>query len=118
PVTDAEVDRVRARALKNVDDVIANPTTLGVRLSESIAAGDWRLFFLQRDRWRKVSAADVNRVATQYLKPANRTVALFVPEAKPDRAPNVGPVDVVDMLRDYKGDPRSEEHTSELQSLA
>ncbi len=105
PVTDAEVDRVRARALKNVDDAIANPTALGVRLSESIAAGDWRLFFLQRDRWRKVSAADVNRVATQYLKPANRTVALFVPESKPDRAPNVAPVDVIDMLRDYKGDP-------------
>jgi zinc protease len=105
PVSDAEVDRVRARALKNVDDVIANPAALGVSLSESIAAGDWRLFFLQRDRWRKVTAADVNRVATQYLKPANRTVALFVPEAKPDRAPNVGPVDVVDMLRDYKGDP-------------
>ena len=41
----------------------------------------------------------------QYLKPANRTVALFVPEAKPDRAPNVAPVDVVDLLRDYKGDP-------------
>ena len=105
PVTDAEVDRVRARALKNVDDAIANPTALGVRLSESIAAGDWRLFFLQRDRWRKVSAADVNRVATQYLKPSNRTVALFVPESRPDRAPTVTPVDVVDMLRDYKGDP-------------
>src|SRR5213076_2129726 len=89
PVTDAEVDRVRARALKNVDDVIANPTTLGVRLSDSIAAGDWRLFFLQRDRWRKVSAADVIRVAPRYLKPGNRTAALFVPESKPDRAPNV-----------------------------
>ena len=37
PVTDAEVDRVRTRALKNVDDAIANPTALGVRLSESIA---------------------------------------------------------------------------------
>jgi len=105
PVTDEEVDRVRARALKNVDDAIANPTALGVRLSESIAAGDWRLFFLQRDRWRKVSAADVNRVATQYLKPSNRTVALFIPESKPDRAPNVARIDVVDLLRDYKGDP-------------
>ncbi|HEY3179155.1 MAG TPA: pitrilysin family protein [Casimicrobiaceae bacterium] len=105
PVSDAEVDRVRIRALRNVDDALANPTALGVSLSESIAAGDWRLFFLQRDRWRKVTAADVNRVAAQYLKPANRTVALFVPESKPDRAPNVAAVDVVDMLRDYKGDP-------------
>ena len=104
PITDAEVDRVRTRALKNVDDALANPTALGVRMSESIAAGDWRLFFLQRDRWRKVSAADVNRVAASYLKPSNRTVAMFMPEAKPDRAPRVAPVDVADLLRDYKGD--------------
>jgi zinc protease len=104
PITDAEVDRVRARALKNVDDALANPTALGVRLSESIAAGDWRLFFLQRDRWRKVTAADVNRVAGLYLKPSNRTVALFVPESKPDRAPQVAAIDIVDLLRDYKGD--------------
>jgi len=105
PVTGAEVDRVRTRALKNVDDALANPTALGVRLSESIAAGDWRLFFLQRDRWRKVTAADVNRVAGLYLKRSNRTVALFVPESKPDRAPQVAAVDIVDLLRDYKGDP-------------
>ena len=104
PITDAEVDRVRTRALKNVDDVLANPTTLGVRLSESIAAGDWRLFFLQRDRWRKVTAADVNRVASLYLKPSNRTVAMFIPDAAPDRAPQVKPVDIADLLRDYKGD--------------
>jgi zinc protease len=105
PITDAEVERVRTRALKGFDDALANPTALGVSLSGSIAAGDWRLFFLQRDRWRKVSAADVNRVATEYLKPSNRTVALFIPEAKPDRAPAVAPVDVAAMVRDYKGDP-------------
>jgi zinc protease len=104
PITEAEVDRVRTRALKNIDDVLANPTSLGIRLSESIAAGDWRLFFLQRDRWRKVSAADANRVAALYLKPANRTVAMFIPDAKPDRAPPVKPVDVADLVRDYKGD--------------
>jgi len=104
PITDAEVDRVRARAQKSFADALANPTSLGVGLSESIAAGDWRLFFLQRDRWRKVTAADVNRVAGLYLKPSNRTIARFVPEAKPDRAPQVAKVDIVDLLRDYKGD--------------
>lgn len=105
PVTEAEVDRVRAKALKNVDEVLSDPTRLGVRLSESMAAGDWRLFFLQRDRWRKLTAADVQRVADAYLKPANRTVAMFVPEAKPDRSPPPPAVDVAAMVKDYKGDP-------------
>ncbi len=105
PITDAEVDRVRAKALKQFDEVLADPTKLGVRLSESIAAGDWRLFFLQRDRWRAVTAADVQRVALLYLKPANRTVATFVPVATPDRAPSPPAVDIAAMVRGYKGDP-------------
>ena len=98
PITDAEVDRVRAKALKQFDEVLADPTKLGVRLSESIAAGDWRLFFLQRDRWRAVTAADVQRVALLYLKPANRTVATFVPVATPDRAPSPPAVDIAAMV--------------------
>jgi zinc protease len=105
PITQAELDRVRARALKAVDEALADPTRFGIRLSESIASGDWRLFFLTRDRWRTVTRDDVQRVALAYLKPANRSVALFIPEAKPDRAPASAPVDVAAMLKDYKGDP-------------
>jgi zinc protease len=105
PITAAEVDRVRAKALRDFDETLADPTRLGVRLSESIAAGDWRLFFLQRDEWRKVTAADVQRVAEAYIKPSNRTIAMFVPDAKPDRAPTPPAVDLAAMLTGYKGDP-------------
>ncbi len=104
PVTDVEVDRVRAKALRQFDVTFNDPQKLGVAISESIALGDWRLFFLQRDRWRKVTAADVQRVALEYLKPSNRTVGQFIPDAKPDRAPAPPTVDVAAMVRDYKGD--------------
>jgi len=105
PITAAELDRVRAKTLKQIDDTINNPQRLGVALSQSIAEGDWRLFFLRRDQWRKVTPADLDRVATAYFKPANRTVGAFVPDAKPDRAPVPPTVDVAAMLKDYKGDP-------------
>ncbi len=105
PITAAEVDRVRARAIRDFDETIANPARLGIALSESVALGDWRLFFLERDRWRTVTAADVQRVAEAYFKPSNRTVGTFVPDAKPDRAPQVPAVDVAGMVKDYKGDP-------------
>ncbi|HVN34188.1 MAG TPA: pitrilysin family protein [Casimicrobiaceae bacterium] len=104
PITQAEVDRVRAKALRHFDETFNDPQRLGVAISESIALGDWRLFFLQRDRWRTVTAADVQRVAVAYLKPSNRTVGMFIPDAKPDRAPSPGPVDVAAMVKDYKGD--------------
>ena len=73
PITAAEVDRVRAKALRQFDETFNDPQKLGVAISESIATGDWRLFFLQRDQWRKLTPADVQRVALEYLKPANRT---------------------------------------------
>ena len=104
PVTEGEVDRVRAKALRQFDVTFNDPQRLGIAMSESIALGDWRLFFLQRDRWRKVTAADVQRVAQEYLKPSNRTLGQFIPEAKPDRAPTPPSADVVAMVKDYKGD--------------
>jgi len=105
PITQAEVDRVRAKALRHFDETFNDPQRLGVAISESIALGDWRLFFIQRDRWRKVIAADVQRVALEYLKPSNRTIGMFIPDAKPDRAPVPPPVDIAAMVKDYKGDP-------------
>ena len=105
PITPAEVDRVRAKALRDFDERIADPARMGIALSESVALGDWRLVFLERDRWRAVTAADVQRVAEAYLKSSNRTVATFVPDAKPDRAPLPPAVDVAAMVKDYKGDP-------------
>ena len=104
PITAAEVDRVRARALNQFERIIASPQAFATSISESIASGDWRLFFLERDRWRKVTAADVQRVAVAYLKPANRTVGEFIPDAQPDRSPMQARVDIAAIVKDYKGD--------------
>jgi len=104
PITAEEVARVKARALKEFEQLFNNPERVAVAISESIATGDWRLFFLQRDQWRKLTAEDVQRVAVAYLKPANRTVGVFEPDANPDRAPDAPPVDIARMLDGYKGD--------------
>jgi zinc protease len=105
PITAGELDRVRIKAQKDFDDTINDPQQMAVALADSIAQGDWRLFFIHRDRWRKLTAADVTRVATEWLKPSNLTVGLFLPESKPDRAPATAAVDVAALVRNYKGDP-------------
>ena len=61
--------------------------TGGVALSEAIAAGDWRLFFLQRDRARKATLAEVQQAATTYLVQSNRIEGRYIPTDKPLRAP-------------------------------
>ena len=104
PITEEEVARVRARAAKAFDETLGNPQKFGVAISESIALGDWRLFFLQRDRYRSLKPADVQRVALDYLKRSNVTVGEFIPDANPDRAPVPPGVDVLAMVKDYRGD--------------
>jgi len=103
PITTAEIERVRAQALNEFERIINNPQTFAASLSESQASGDWRLFFLERDRWRKVTVGDVQRVAVAYFKPSNRTVGEFIPDARPDRAPAQASMDIAAMVKDYKG---------------
>jgi len=105
PVTAAELERVKVKAQKDFDDTINDPQQMAVALADSIAAGDWRLFFIHRDRWRELQPADITRVATEYLKSSNLTLGLFLPEAKPDRAPLAAEVDVQALVRNYKGEP-------------
>ena len=72
-------------------------------LSESIARGDWRLFFLHRDNLKKVTPEDVFRVARTYLKEDNRTVGYFRPVEKPDRSDIPALTDRAAVLKDFKG---------------
>jgi zinc protease len=102
-ITAAEVERARTRLLNDVERAQLDSNQLVSVLAENIAMGDWRLFFLYRDQVRKVTLADVQRVAGQYLKPANRTVGVFMPTERPDRA-EIPPVpDIAALVKDYKG---------------
>jgi zinc protease len=106
PLSAEEVERARTELLKNIDLTLNSADRVGLTLSEWMAMGDWRLFFLHRDRLRKVTTADVQRVAANYLKASNRTVGMFIPTAKPERAeiPATTEAELAAMLKDYKGD--------------
>src|SRR4029453_10169562 len=100
PPTAEEVDRAKARILKEVELALTNSASVGLTLSESIASGDWRLLFLGRDQLEKVEPADVLRVAKTYLKPSNRTIGRFIPEAATDRVEVPQGLPVTELLKD------------------
>ncbi len=102
PFTAQEVDRARAKWLNDWEQRFTNPEEVGIALSEFVALGDWRLYFLLRDRVKAATPDQVNRVALAHLLPANRTLAQYVPTPKPERAPAPAAVDVVAQLKDYK----------------
>jgi len=104
PPTDEEVARAKQTILKNIELSLTQTDRVGIALSEWASRGDWRLIFINRDRVRAVTPADVQRVAAAYLKPSNRTLGVFVPTAKPDRA-DIPPLpDIAALVQDYKGD--------------
>jgi len=86
PVTDVEVERARTSLLNDMEKAQLDSAQMLRYLPEYAAMGDWRLFYVYRDRLRKVTTADVQRAVEAYLKPANRVLGTFVPTAAPDRA--------------------------------
>jgi len=103
PVTEAELKRAKASLLSEIDKTINDPQKLAVQLSESIANGDWRLFFLQRDRIENLKVSDLQSVGLNYFKESNRTLGQFIPTATPDRSKLPEAVDVAKLVADYKG---------------
>ena len=104
PVTQEEVDRAKARLLKQ-RELSANDTAeIAVELSEWASMGDWRLYFLYRDRLEAVTPEDVNAAAKAYLRRNNRTVGLFLPTEAPQTVPIPSPpADLAAAIGDYKG---------------
>ena len=80
-----------------------DPNRIAVQLSEWAAQGDWRLYFLNRDRIEKVTPAQVKEVAEKYLTASNRTVGFFVPTTKPERTPIPEAPDIAKLVNGYKG---------------
>jgi zinc protease len=104
PVTAEEAARAKSAQLKNFELTMNSSERLGLQLSEAIGAGDWRLFFLNRDQIRKATVADVQAAALKYLKSSNRTLGEFVPNAKPERAEIPMVADISASLKNFKGD--------------
>jgi len=102
-ITKEEVERAKRSILKNIELSFNSSERIARNLSEWLGMGDWRLYFLHRDRVEKVTVADVQRVAELYLQRNNRTAGRFIPTEKPERVEIPQVADVAGMLKGYKG---------------
>ncbi len=97
-----DVERARREMTVNFEKVMESPIGVAMLLSELVATGDWRSFFAIRDSFANVTLADVERVRRTYFKPANRTIARYLPEDKPDRVEVAAPPDIASVVATYK----------------
>ena len=103
PLSEEDVARARLQLLNEAEKIQLDGRMLVSALSEFQAGGDWRLFFLYRDRLKALTTADVNRVAAAYLKPANRVLGQFIPTAQPERAQIPATTGLAAVLQAYRG---------------
>jgi zinc protease len=102
-VTAEEVNRAKQQILKQRDLAATDTAQIGISLSEWAAQGDWRLYFLHRDRVEKVTPEAVQTVGARYLQRNNRTVGLFIPTEKAERVPVPATPDVNALVVNYQG---------------
>lgn len=102
-VSEDEVKRVIQQLTKEREQSLNNTSQIAINLSDWAAQGDWRLFFLYRDRFEKVTPEDVQRVAALYTRAENRTIGMFIPTDKPSYVtiPDTG--NIAAMVDGYQG---------------
>ena len=102
-VTAEEVNRAKTSILTQREMAATDTAQIGISLSEWAAQGDWRLYFLHRDRIEQVTPEKVQAVAAKYLQRSNRTVGAFIPTEKAERIAIPQTPDVAQLVANYKG---------------
>jgi zinc protease len=102
-ITQEDVDRAKNALKKQVSDLQNNTLAYSIGLAEIIGAGDWRLFYIYRDRLDKLTLADVQAALNKYYRTSNRTVGVFVPDKSADRVVVPDRPDVAALVKGYKG---------------
>ncbi len=111
PPTKEEMERVRRAYTNEYERSLNDPQRVGVAMSEAIALGDWRLFFVGRDRIKTVAADQVAQAAGRYFLPSNRVTGSFIPVETPQRAQIPVTPTVAELLKDFK--PAESNYVSE-----
>jgi zinc protease len=80
-VTEAELQAAAAKVAADAAYKLDGSFGIAGNLNECIAAGDWTLFYRLDEAAKKVTVADIQRVANQYLQEDSSTTGWFVPTA-------------------------------------
>jgi zinc protease len=102
PPTPEEMERVRRAYLNQYERSLTDPQKVGVSLSEAISLGDWRLYFVGRDRVKAVKADEVAAAAGRYFRRDNRVTGTFIPDDQPQRAQIPVAPSAQALLKDFK----------------
>lgn len=97
------LERAKNSLIKDYENVYNNTIYFGINLTEEIGAGNYKLWFINRDRVENLTLNDVQGVAKKYYKPSNRTYGIFYPDKNPERVKVGNTPDINALTENYKG---------------
>jgi zinc protease len=101
--TEDDLKRAKNELLKQFENTYNKTIDMAISLTEPIGAGDWRLFFMDRDNVEKLTLSDIQNVAKKYYIQSNRTWGRFVPENNSQRIKPNEINDISSLVKNYKG---------------
>jgi zinc protease len=101
--TEDDLKRAKNELLKQFENTFNKTEDLAISLTEYVGAGDWRLYFLDRDNIEKLTVADLQNAAKKYFLPNNRTFGRFIPETNNERTVVSETKDIAGLVNGYKG---------------
>ncbi|MFZ6861961.1 M16 family metallopeptidase [Undibacterium sp. Ji67W] len=102
PPSKEEIDRVKRDNVNSFEKMLNNHESIGISMSEYIAIGDWRYLFKDRDNADKMTSEEVAAAVKHYMVRDNRTVGMFIPEDKPQRAEVPAAPGIAEVMKDFK----------------
>jgi zinc protease len=102
-ITQEDVNRAKNSILKQISNTQNNMLDFCISIAERIGAGDWRLFYVFRDRVEKLTLADVQAALKKYYLPSNRTWGVFIPDKSAERVVVADRPDIEALVKNYKG---------------
>lgn len=90
----AALERIRTAWLNDWKQTYNQSGALAQALSDAVAWGDWRLFFIERLRVRALTLDAIRTQLSAWLLPSNRTSGMYLPTPDPKNAPAPAPADL------------------------
>ncbi|MFZ6708462.1 M16 family metallopeptidase [Undibacterium sp. TC9W] len=80
--TQQELEFFKSKYVNGFSATMNDPQVLNFWISEYIAAGDWRMMFLEKDRIVSMTTEQIQKAALRYFVRENRTTGMLLSEEK------------------------------------
>ncbi|PXX45076.1 M16 family metallopeptidase [Undibacterium pigrum] len=99
--TEQDLDLFKSKYVNIFSYIMNNPHALSMRISRYIAAGDWRLMFLEKDRVANMKTEQLQQAAQRYFVRENRTTGILLTEQKNVDSSMPAVPQVSDIMKDF-----------------